>query len=66
MTSLPPIGSLVLVQARGMVSPYIALVTGHPGPLGRAPVVELVSSSFGGAPYRVFLECVQEVPGDSQ
>jgi len=60
--SLPPIGSLVQVQARHALIPYIALVVGHPDPhrTGYA-VVEVVSSNFEGRPYDVFVEFVRVV-----
>ena len=61
--SLPPIGSLVAIQARGVYSPYYALVTGHPSRLGSRgdPVVEVSSHEFGGHPYHVYLEYVTVV-----
>jgi hypothetical protein len=59
--SLPPIGSLVRVQARHGI-PYLAIVVGHPDPRRPDhPVVEVVSSIFEGRPYDVFVEFVRVV-----
>jgi hypothetical protein len=60
--SLPPIGSLVHVQARGMITPYVALVVGHPQTKYHIhPTVEVVSSAVEGGPYELFAEFVREV-----
>jgi hypothetical protein len=62
LSSLPPIGSLVRVQARHALTPYVALVVGHPDPRRPDhPVVEVVSSNFEGRPYDVFVEFLRVV-----
>lgn len=61
-SSLPPIGSLVHVQMPGALTPYLALVVGHPATRRyMRPAVEVVSNSVGGRPYDVFAEFVREV-----
>jgi hypothetical protein len=60
--SRPSIGSLVHVQMPGALTPYLAIVVGHPHTRRyMRPAVEVVSKSVGGRPYDVFAEFVREV-----
>jgi hypothetical protein len=60
--SRPSIGSLVHVHMPGALTPYLALVVGHPHTRRyMRPAVEVVSKSVGGRPYDVFAEFVREV-----
>jgi hypothetical protein len=65
-TCLPPIGSLVRIQARGVESAYFALVVGHdqtePSVKVSDPVVQVVCHEYEGMPYSVYAS-VMEVVG---
>ena len=64
-SSLPPIGSLVRIQARGIGSAYFALVVGHQQhhDLDRGPVVQVACHVYEGMPYSVYTS-VMEVVSD--
>jgi len=60
--SRPSIGALVHVQMPGALTPYLALVVGHPHTRRYVrPAVEVVSNSVGGRPYDVFVEFLRVV-----
>jgi len=63
-SSLPPIGSLVRIQAAGVESAYFALVVGHQQHLrARQTVVQVVCHEYEGMPYSVYTS-VMEVVSD--
>ena len=67
MTPLPPIGSLVKIQARGIESAYFALVVGHqqfPGSGGQT-VAQVVCHEYEGMPYSVYTSAMKVI-SDSQ
>jgi hypothetical protein len=62
--TLPPIGSLVRIQAAGVESAYFALVVGHQQfRESSGPVVQVACHEYEGMPYSVYTSCM-EVVGD--
>lgn len=64
-SSLPPIGSLVRIQALGLESAYFAIVVGHdqtePSVKVSDPVAQVMCHEYDGMPYSVYAKYMSVV-----